>query len=99
MTASRVRLPQRNYLLFEGPLEAATDFGWYLTWGQFVPQSPNLMWPQDRGWCVATEIDLPCTLVAGPKGLIERLEANPRLEVWRVFPDDPVTADSDHING
>jgi len=94
MAEPRVYLPGRDYLLFEGLLEGATDFGWYLTRDHFVPQSPNLFWPEDHAWCIASEIDLYCTLVGGPHALL----ANPALEAWRVFPDDPVTSDSDEIN-
>lgn len=97
-SAPRVNLPYRDYLLFEGPLEAATELGWIMPGGGFVPQSPNLFWPHDHAWCVASEIDLFCTLVAGPNALAERLIADPRLEVWRVFRDDPVRADSDDQN-
>jgi hypothetical protein len=93
-----VHLPQRDYLLLEGPLEAATELGWNMPGGGFVPQSPNLFWPDDHAWCAASEIDLFCTLVAGSNTLAERLLADPRLEAWRVFPDDPVTADSDDKN-
>jgi hypothetical protein len=98
MAEPRVSLPGRDYLLFEGPLEGATDFGWYLTREHFVPQSPNLFWPADHGWCVASEIDLYCTLVGGSHALAESLMANRALEAWRVFPDDPVTSDSDELN-
>jgi hypothetical protein len=94
----RVRLPNRDYLLFKGPLQAATEFGWFLTSKHFVSQSPNLFWPYDHAWCVASEIDLFCTLVAGSNELIDSLIADPRLEAWRVFADDPITADSDHVN-
>jgi hypothetical protein len=24
----------------------------------FAPRSPSLLWPGDRSWCVATEIDV-----------------------------------------
>ena len=98
LNAPRVHLPDRAYLLFEGPLQAAAEFGWFLTSEYFVPQSPNLFWPDDHAWCVASEIDLFCTLVAGSDELIESLIADPRLEAWRVFADDPITADSDHVN-
>ena len=38
-------------------------------WRPFcVPRSPNLFWPSDHAWCVATEIDLLFTLVAGTNG-------------------------------
>jgi hypothetical protein len=93
-----VHLPYRDYLLFEGPLDAATELGWNVESGFFVAQSPNLFWPEDHAWCVASEIDLFCTLVAGSNELAESLLADSRLEVWRVFPDDLVTADSDDKN-
>lgn len=98
MAESRVYLPGRDYLLFEGPLEGATDFGWYLTTDHFMPQSPNLFWPEDRAWCVASEIDLYCTLVGGSHAQVDSLISNPALEAWHVFPDDPVTSDSDELN-
>jgi hypothetical protein len=94
----RVRLPFRDYLLFEGALDAATELGWTLAGRHFIAQSPNLFWPSDHAWCVGSEIDLFCTLVAGSAALAEKLLAEPRLEAWRVFADDPVTADSDDIN-
>ena len=96
--APRVHLPGRNYLLFEGPVDAATELGWSMPSGGFAPQSPNLFWPHDHAWCVASEIDLFCTLVAGSQALAETLISDPRLEVWPVFPDDPITWDSDDIN-
>ena len=86
----RVRLPGRHYLLFAGPLAAAGQLGWTSPDGFFFPQSPNLFWPQDHAWCVACEIDLFCTLVAGSDALAEALVADPRLEAWRVQPTDPL---------
>jgi hypothetical protein len=76
----RVSLPQRNYVLFEGPLSAATALGWTTPYGAFFAQSPNLFWPRDHAWCVASEIDLFCTLVAGSEALAEALVAHPALE-------------------
>ena len=79
-------------------MEAATELGWRIAGEHFVPQSPNLFWPRDHAWCIASEIDLFCTLVAGSNALAESLIADPRLEVWRVFANDPVNADSDEKN-
>jgi hypothetical protein len=93
-----VHLPQRDYFLFEGPLEAAMDFGWYIGGTHFVPQSPNLFWPDDHDWCAASEIDLFCTLIGGSNELVDRLVSDPRLEAWRVLPNDSVTWDSDREN-
>jgi hypothetical protein len=94
----RVRLPGRDYLLFQGSCEAASELGWTRPDGSFLPQSPNLFWPQDHAWCVASEVDLFCTLVAGSELLAETLMADPRLETYQVQPDDPITFDSDHVN-
>ena len=94
----KLNLPFRSYLLLEGPLDAALDLGWNITQESFVPQSPNLFWPQDHAWCVASEVDLFCTLVAGSEALAETLMADPRFEAWRVSPGDPITYDSDQIN-
>jgi hypothetical protein len=61
-------------------------------------QSPNLWWPADRAWCVATEIDLNTTYVAGARALIGALLACEGLEVYQVEPTDGVTYDSDPLN-
>jgi len=53
---------------------------------------------QDRAWCVASEIDLFCALVAGSQALAAALLGDPRLEAWRVQPADPIAFDSDQIN-
>jgi hypothetical protein len=94
----RVRLPGRDYILFAGPLAAAPELGWASPLGSFLPQSPNLFWPHDHAWCVASEIDLFCTLVAGSEALAQALVGDPRLEAWRVQPADPIAFDSDQVN-
>lgn len=77
----RVRLPNRDYLLYAGPVEAALAFAG--TQGQ----TPGLWWPADRTWCVASEIDLQWSYVGGPSALIEDLLADPRVETLPARPD------------
>ena len=84
---SPFELPWRSYALFEGPVTGAACFHT----SQF--QSPNLWWPQDRSWCVASEIDLPWTYVAGSQGLINQLLASPHLEVLEAAPGDRIGAE------
>ncbi len=43
----------RDYILFHGDLETVPSAGTSAKRGQ----SPNLWWPKDRAWCVATEVD------------------------------------------
>ncbi len=75
-------LPWRSYAMFEGPVVGATCF----SVSRF--QSPNLWWPIDRSWCVASEIDLAWTYVAGSRSLIDELLSNPRIEALEVSPAD-----------
>ena len=53
--------------------------------------APNLWWPADRSWCVATEIDLAWTYVGGPAGLIEAVLGDERIEALPAGPGDPLT--------
>jgi hypothetical protein len=94
----RVRLPEREYLLFEGPLDAASEMGWWLNGRLVRPQSPNLFWPDDRAWWVATEIDLDSTFIGGSEALIDAMLRDARWEAWPAQPTDLVWASSDDIN-
>jgi hypothetical protein len=79
----RVELPNREYLLYSGPVEAALA-----TVGLGGDhQVANLWWPRDRAWFVASEIDLARTYVAGPAGLIGQLLAETRIEALPAAPD------------
>jgi hypothetical protein len=101
MAGPRVSLPGRRYLLFEGPLAAATEMGWRtgeligevdpdadVDPDEFSPQSPSLFWPDDHAWCVATEIDLDSTYIGGSDALVQDLLADSRIEAWRAGLDD-----------
>lgn len=79
----RVELPGRNYALFVGPLAALPSL-----MDAQDDHSPHLWWPDDRAWCVATEIDLAWTYVGGPAALISDVLVNPRLEAQPASPDD-----------
>lgn len=64
----------------------------------FFSQSPNLFWPEDRSWCVVSEIDFDSTIVAGSSQLVAAVLAHPELEAWRVDPGDSLAYDSDTLN-
>jgi hypothetical protein len=53
-----------------------------------LDNSPNLWWPDDRAWFVATEIDHAWTYVAGSQQLLARLMADRRLEILTADPSD-----------
>lgn len=60
---------------------------------------PNLAWPQDRAWTMATEIDDCWTLVAGSWELIRALCSHPDLEALPIRPDAGLGPFSDTVNG
>jgi hypothetical protein len=89
----RVQLPNRDYLLYSGPVEAVLAT---------VPladsdQTPNLWWPADRAWCVASEIDLRCTYVGGSAEMIEAVLVSDVIEALPAFPEDPLSRIEDWV--
>ncbi|KAA1422431.1 hypothetical protein FE697_014895 [Mumia zhuanghuii] len=74
----------RAYLVFEGPLAEAGHWGGHPVHGWI--NSPNLLWPADRAWCFATEIDLPWTGIGGPQALIDELHTDDRFDVVHCDP-------------
>jgi hypothetical protein len=99
----RLRLNQRSYLVMTGTLDsvatalrrdeagsAATD---RLSW-----QSPNLLWPGDRAWCVSCDIDMDSTIVAGSSELARVVLADRELEAWEIGGSDSLRHDADNRN-
>ena len=90
----RVHLPHRDYFLYHGPAAAVAALASVDGTGG---QGPNLWWPADRAWCVASEIDLPWTYVGGSRGLIDAILADERIEALPAAPQDPVSRVEDWV--
>ena len=87
-------LPERDYYLFSGPLDAiSTSFDVAPLW---IPA--QLWWPDDRAWCVATEIDLSWTYLGGSEECVKAVLADQEIEALATEAGHRITADSDHIN-
>lgn len=84
----------REYLLFYGSLEAVPSLSQYPPWGQ----SPNLWWPEDRTWCVATDVDLYDTFVGGSEACIEQILNCPDLEALPVSIESRIDGGADMVN-
>jgi hypothetical protein len=59
---------------------------------------PNLWWPDDQAWCVATDIDFTYTYVGGTETCIDAILAAPGIEAFPAYLIDPVTWSGDHVN-
>ena len=88
-------LPGRGYYLAKGPLAAALDTVYGVVWSY---QSASIWWPDDRAWCVATEVDFDWTYVGGSVECIRAVLADARLEALPARLSDGVTYASDPIN-
>jgi len=60
---------------------------------------PNLIWPADHSWLVASEVDFDSTLVGGSAALIEVIVASSALEARQVEPVTSLAEGADKING
>ena len=94
LTSQRIKGVGRDYLLYEGRLSAISSF--FST--RFWHGGPNIWWPEDRRWCVATDIDLNSTYIGGSEACIEALPNHPWLEVMPATLDAPVHIGSDTLN-
>lgn len=80
----KVRVPNRDFYLFEGPLTA--DFDWGAAdfepgFPRDIPNDPALMWPYDHAWFAASDVDPDWIGIGGSWGLINELLEDPRLDV------------------
>jgi hypothetical protein len=65
--------PDRNYYLLTGPLAAvsAMKYPGFDGW-----RNPDLVWPDDRSWFVATDVDFWSLYVGGSRQFLADLERN-----------------------
>ena len=102
----RVHLPQRDYALYGGPIEMALASLELPCSGDEAGdpeetrnhQSPNLWWPEDRSWFVATEIDVAWTYVGGTEATVQAILDAEGLEALLVELTDKPLVNSDVVN-
>ncbi|MDQ0076364.1 hypothetical protein [Arthrobacter oryzae] len=98
----RLELPGRGHFLFSAGPGVFADPAWTLTapWHHDPrwPQSPSLLWPEDRSWVLVTEIDFDSTVVAGSSALIAELVRAPGVEALQISEGACLTWDADGLN-
>jgi hypothetical protein len=105
----RLELPARAHVLFTGSVSELADPAWeqHAPWRDRAPEefghpataeSPSIVWPADRSWVLASEVDLDSTIVGGSHGLIRALCTDPRLEALPIREGTDLGWDADDIN-
>lgn len=95
--------PEREMVLFATSTAELADPTWAEHAGigvqpGFGELGPQLLWPADRTWVVASEIDWDSSIVAGSQGLVDAVLADERFETFEVGEDDDLTYEGDPIN-
>jgi hypothetical protein len=83
-----IDLPHRRYALLRGAL---TDIdAWEDTVGRGAPvPPPAFVWPADRRWCFASDVDPHWAGIGAEQAAIDALVDDPELDVVPARPSDP----------
>ncbi|WP_326565357.1 hypothetical protein VSH64_26280 [Amycolatopsis rhabdoformis] len=76
-------LPHRRYAIFKGPLNAIDD--WVTDMGAQHP--PAFVWPTDRAWCFAADVDPHWAGVGAARDAIRALTADEELDAIEADPE------------
>jgi hypothetical protein len=95
-------LQGRRYVLLAADVRELTDEHWAdsagLGWHYGFGPTPNLLWPANRAWFLASEIDFDSTLIGGSRALVDVIIAHPELEAAEVTEDTDLSSTADLIN-
>lgn len=98
-----LELPGRDYLLLTARSAELADETWPSRTGIWSKPmedgpAPQLIWPADHAWVVASEIDWDSTIVAGSRELVDAVLADGRFEAYEVGEGSDLTWEGDRIN-
>lgn len=98
-----LRCSEVEMIAFATSVDEIADPGWAERAGLGVEPgahglSPQLLWPEDHVWVVASEIDRDSTIVAGPRSLVAAVLADDRLEAYEVDEDSDLSWEGDLVN-
>lgn len=105
--AVSVSLPGRDGPLLALDVRALTDPRWARDSGfadasGISGQTPLALWPEDRAWYVATEVDVDSTVIGGSRALVDgilALAAEGAVEALELRGEVDLTSTGDRVNG
>jgi hypothetical protein len=86
-----VSVPHRRYVLFAGRLSDGLAGADDRAHGEPCPV-PAFVWPADRRWCFASDVDPHWAGIGAERAAIERLLEDPELDVVEARPNEPPLA-------
>lgn len=88
-SAPRVRLPHRDYFLLQGRINELTPTAqhWPGHPNIHMPGHPAFVWPADRAWCVAVDVDPHWAGIGGSRAATRELMASTAVDVVAAEPD------------
>ena len=63
-----------------------------------IANTPSFHWPEDRAWCVSTDIDDAWDYVSGTRPLIDETTSKPVLDAYRTAPSNRASSGMDLLN-
>jgi hypothetical protein len=84
----KVRHPTRSFFLLRGPLGAYDAF----------PDQPSYWWPDDRAWCVCTDVDFEWAYLAGAAACMDEVLAVAAIDAFGTRPENPARSGMDVVN-
>ena len=84
----KLRLPERAYVMLRGPLDSILAFGLTSPLRDFQYYTPDLLWPEDRSWFIATDTDLPSAYVGASAEHTAVILADPRISAVEMRYED-----------
>ena len=92
LSVPRFAWPGRGLILAATDLPTLADPTWleHTRLGPLVPleHTPQMLWPEDHAWVMASEIDWDSTVVAGSRSLVDAVLADERFEASEVAEDN-----------
>ncbi|QZQ56761.1 hypothetical protein KZI27_08135 [Curtobacterium sp. TC1] len=103
LAVERFDWPHRECLLLSMTLPQLADPTWLdrarIGTVADLHHTPQMLWPEDHSWVLASEIDWDSTIVAGSRALVDAVLADDRFEAFPVDEDSDLTWDGDLVNG
>jgi len=93
-----VTIDRYDYVLAHTDTAELAQPGWGSRLGLRTDEPPQLLWPEDHAWVLATEIDWDSTIIAGSRALIDSILADGRFEAYLVAENSDLSSNGDTIN-